>query len=185
MPSTPAPFYFTAPLNPPPLHLLLVQTEIIVPSTTVLTQESIDLKCSDSVSASRPRITLAKPKTHPRVTFTAPPAAPAPTAARISTPVITDSTEAFNEEGEGDEDVDMDEEDVVVDVEEEEEDGVDDEDGLIGKPKGGYGRPRAGGYNLEKTVAKHGVSSREFRTIKVRRSYNSILLRPKLHRRSL
>lgn len=142
MPSPSAPFYFSNAPIPPPLHLLLVQTEIAIKFPVVLAQEPIDLKQSDT---SQPHVTLLepKPKSRNHVTFVTGSPAPAPVTPPVSAPmptpspgIIADDDSIRSMDGYLSEEPDAELDEADTDPHER---------GLIDKPRGTYGHPRSGG----------------------------------------
>ena len=69
MPLPSVPFFYVPGSPPPPLPLLVIQTEILVSSAIVLAQEPIELKQPDNHVAPRLRLTLVKPRQPSHVTF--------------------------------------------------------------------------------------------------------------------
>jgi hypothetical protein len=162
MPSIAAPFYFSNPPNPPPLHLLLVQTEIASPSPVVLAQEPIDLKQLDALATSQPHVTPLEPKSKSRshVTFVTGSSAPShvtPPAPASSPGAIADDDGAGSTDGYLSEEADTGPAEANT------------EPNLIEKPRGTYGHPGSGGYTLQSAVLSHKViKAQEYARLKVR-----------------
>jgi hypothetical protein len=154
------PIFYASKSPPPPLPLLTKQTEIRIPAAIVLAQEPIDPKQLDYV-APRPRLLLVKSRAQSRVTFDLKPLSQAPESTlgnlgyRSESAAPPEPREFVSEPPDA----------PLI----ENSPGSEPEaQSLIEKPRGSYGRPGAGGYNIDQAVTKHNISARDFEEIKVR-----------------
>jgi hypothetical protein len=151
------PIFYVPKSPPPPLPLLMIQTEICIPAAIVLAQEPIDPKQLDYVTP-RPRLLLVKSRAPSRVTFDLKPLSQAPESTlgnlsyRPESATPPEPSEFVSEPSDA----------PLI------EDPLGSEPSPIEKPRGSYGRPGAGGYNIDQAVTKHNISARDFEEIKVR-----------------